>query len=140
MEHYPPSKGRILLIDVDNDVRGTMATMLTRSGYTVTSVTSPVEAMGIFTQAPKNFDVLIIDDIPLIVQDLPISGTRVVSEITAMRPDMPVIVLSGGLNLEKTTQEAGALHVKELVMKPVLRSEIEEAIQRVVDSVTAKAS
>jgi DNA-binding NtrC family response regulator len=58
-EPYPPTQGRILIVDDQRNWRETLAEMLTAAGYTVQTVDSLSQARVTFPT--KTFDLVILD-------------------------------------------------------------------------------
>ncbi len=62
------------------------------------------------------------------------TGEQLVRELTAVKPDIPIIICTGFS--EKIDKEnAAALGVKGFLMKPVIKSEMAAMVKKVLDSV-----
>ncbi|MES1171930.1 MAG: PAS domain S-box protein [Bacteroidota bacterium] len=81
---------RIACVDDEPGVLRAFARILTGAGHTVTSYTSPVEALEAITRAPAAFDVVVSD---LTMPGM--SGTELAARLAELRPDLPVILATG---------------------------------------------
>jgi hypothetical protein len=80
----------VLLVEDEDAVREVVLRILTRSGYRVREVGSPLEALRIFTAGTDQFDVLLTDVV------MPgMSGTQLASRLRELRPALPVLFMSG---------------------------------------------
>jgi len=127
---YPamPSGGseRILFVDDEKMLVDVGEQILRRLGYDVVSRTSPLEALELFKARPKDFDLVISD------QTMPgLTGDALASELMKLNPEIPVIICTGYSQLidQRRAREKG---IRALVMKPILISEIADAIRRVL--------
>jgi len=132
--HQPPSKrlepnlptgnGHILFVD-DEPAMGTICRqLLEKLGYQVTTRTSSLEALELVRAEPRRFDLIISD------QTMPhLTGDALAREITSFCPDIPVILCTGFSEkiYEKSAQQLG---VCDILMKPLVRSELAQACAR----------
>lgn len=81
---------RVLVVDDDSAVLRLTATALGRAGFRVTALGNPTEAWGRFSADPAAFDVL-VTDLSMPEQ----SGVDLALAIRAVRPDLPVIIVTG---------------------------------------------
>jgi len=90
-EELPAGHGeRVLLVEDEDAVRDVVLRLLKRSGYKVRDVGSPFEALEIFTTGAHRFDMLLTDVV------MPgMSGTQLASRLRELRPDLPVLFMSG---------------------------------------------
>jgi len=118
----------ILLVDDEEVIIELEYNMLNRFGYRVTACRNGVEALKVFTENPKGFDLVISD---LNMPDM--AGDQLAREMLAIRADIPIIICTGfsekiGLN------EARAIGVKEFLMKPIAASEMSRKVRKVLDA------
>jgi CheY-like chemotaxis protein len=101
--------------------------LLVRLGYRVTTRTDSREALGLFSQKPDDFDLVITD------MTMPaMTGDVLAAKIISIRPDIPVIVCTGfSERIDKETIKK--IGIKELAMKPLAMKDIAEMIRRVLD-------
>jgi len=126
-EASPRGKERILFIDDEELLAQWGRAALAKLGYDVTSVTDSVEALKIFTADPSRFDLIITD------QTMPgMTGMQLAGELLKIRPEIPVILSTG--HSESVTPEAvKAAGIKELLLKPVDRTQFASIVRRVLD-------
>ena len=117
--------GKVLVLDDDPDACGLMDAALTGRGYTVRAMTrarDALDAVGV-----EDFDVVLTD---LQLDDM--DGLAVCERILGVRPDLPVIVVTGHASLEAAiaAMRAGA---HDFVTKPIdlelLNLTVERAVQ-----------
>lgn len=125
-----PGSGRsgdhehILLADDEKQIREMMGLMLESLGYRITAYPTAVEALAAFKAAPDGFDLVMTD------MTMPkMSGVEFAGKVLAERPDLPVIVLTG-FSEKIDMEKARRLGIRDLVRKPVSRSQIASAIKK----------
>lgn len=82
--------GQVLLVEDDEMVRRTTATMLEELGYTVTSPASPAEALEVCLGGGPAFDLLVTD---VVMPQM--SGKELRDRILALQPGIAVLFISG---------------------------------------------
>jgi two-component system chemotaxis response regulator CheY len=121
----------ILLVDDDPDVRLLTRTFLEHEGYSVFSSGDTERAVQIFRSVPH---------IDLLVTDLYMpgrSGMELARELKAIRSEVPVLLISGGM-LEKE-QEAGLQDEGwSFLAKPFRLPELLAAVHRILAPVEAR--
>jgi DNA-binding NtrC family response regulator len=113
---------RILVIDTDPVLRSGICSFLAAQGYAVSQASNPVDADRLFDTFHP--DVIILDlDLP------PGSGTQVFRFAKRLRPDFPIVVLSGHApkTFETKALERGAAHV---FVKPVELTKLHTVLVR----------
>jgi PAS domain S-box-containing protein len=124
----PTGKERILLIDDEDSIIQMVKVMLERLGYSVVARTSSIEALELFRAKPGEFDLVITD------MTMPnMTGKELAQKLIAIRRDIAVILCTGFSELI-TDEQARAMGIRALVMKPILKAEIGATIRRVIDS------
>jgi PAS domain S-box-containing protein len=119
---------RILLIDDEEAQALSVARMLERLGYDLTTRTDPLEALDLFRREPGRFDLVITD------QAMPrMMGARLAEEILKIRPDLPVILCTG-FSEQVDANGAKKRGLREFLMKPFSLREISEVIRRALES------
>ncbi len=123
----PTGTERILFVDDEEPLTEIAQTMLERLGYRVTARTSSVEALRLFEYEPSQFDLIITD---LTMPTIP--GDKLVAQIKALRPDIPIIMATGfsEQNMGKNLLNLG---IEKVVLKPLLMRDIALAIRAVLD-------
>ncbi len=123
---YRKKKWRVLLVDDENLVLMSVRRALERLGYEVDAVKDGKDALELFCEAPETFDVVITD------QTMPkMTGAELAEELLHIRPDIPVI-LSTGFSETISEQEAKAMGVSELLMKPATTKDLDAAIRKAI--------
>jgi PAS domain S-box-containing protein len=85
-----PGKQHVLFVDDDPTIANLMKIALRPLGFSVTSFTDPVQAMEAFRRSPSEFDVLVTD------ATMPgITGNVLGAAVKGIRPDLPMILVSG---------------------------------------------
>ncbi len=115
---------RILLVD-DEEAQGqSIQNMLERLGYRVVLKTESWEALSLFREDPRVFDLMITD------QTMPqITGISLAEEVMGIRPDMPV-VLCTGFSDAVDAERAHAVGIRQFLMKPFSIGDMAETVRR----------
>jgi PAS domain S-box-containing protein len=115
---------RILFLD-DEEVLSLLGKkILGRLGYTVTTMTSPVEALAAFRGHPDQFD-LVVTDLTMPVMD----GAKLGAQLLAIRPGIPIILTTGYSGV-MTGDKVRGLGFRELLNKPSTARTLGEAVHR----------
>ena len=110
-EKTPPSEKIILLADDEIMLRDLLAELLESNGYNVIKVATGVEALKVLTEEIK-VDLVIID------YSMPeMNGLDCVSQIRKLKFDMPIILSTGSLSLEKDFNPK-KMGINSLLSKP----------------------
>jgi two-component system cell cycle sensor histidine kinase/response regulator CckA len=118
-------KERVLFVDDEEILIGSMGPMLERLGYRVTTRSDALEALDLFLRHPDGFDLVITD------QTMPrMTGIDLAREILRVRPGLPVILCTGFSENVTGEDAASALGVRAVLMKPFTIQEMAEAIRR----------
>ena len=118
---------RLLLVDDEETLVELGTQILKRLGYEVTAFTSSLEALERFKAGPNDFDLVITD------YTMPeMTGAKLSQEILAIRPGMPIIICTG-YSQQIDDEKARALGVRKLLMKPLSRGAIAQAVREVLD-------
>ena len=118
-------KVRILLVDDEKSLLYLGQQQLEHMGHEVVTRISSVEALEVFRAQPNGFDIVITD---LTMPNM--TGLELSNELMGIRDDIPILLCTGfseAINQEKA-EEVG---IREILMKPVMMSALEEAIQRI---------
>ncbi len=118
---------RIMFVDDEDGIVDMATSMLVRLGYNVASFTDPEAALGAFTRAPQDFDLVITD------QTMPnVTGVRLAERLLAIRKDLSIILCTGFSHFVDV-QSAKDAGIKGFVMKPLTKREIAKTIRQVLD-------
>ena len=121
------STQRILLVDDEESIARLGALMLRRLGHVVTSTTSSVKALRVFMKEPYSFD-LVISDLTM----PQMTGKELIRRLKQIRPDIPVVLMSGFNDASVTAGEAETIGIGEFLGKPFSRFSLTDAIRRVL--------
>jgi PAS domain S-box-containing protein len=118
-----PQKGRILVVEDNEDV-GTFSTqMLQELGYETTWATNASAALEYLTNEPDSFDIIFSDVV------MPgMSGIELGKEVRRRYPNMPVLLTSG---YSHVLAEEGR-HGFELLQKPYSVEELSRTLRQVI--------
>jgi CheY-like chemotaxis protein len=89
-EILPRGAERILVMDDEESIRDVIVRSLQQLGYQVVSVASGCAAIAAFQSNEEGFDLVLLD---MILPD--VSGSEVFAKIREIRPDAPVLLMSG---------------------------------------------
>jgi PAS domain S-box-containing protein len=125
-------KERILFVDDERSLAELGRAMLVKLGYRVRVMTSSLEAFETFRAEPNSFDLLITD-----ITMPQMTGDVLAKQVRRVRPDFPVIVMSGfseRMNQEKA-KDAG---IDGFISKPMMLGDLATAIREVLDKIKVK--
>ncbi len=116
---------RILLIDDEELSARLTKEGLERFGMIVTEVCDASKALEIYTKGPHNFDMVITD------KNMPyMNGIELSAEILKLREDIPVIIITGFLDIQ-TEAQLKAIGVTDTILKPANIKNICDKIKEV---------
>jgi len=125
----PRGRGQtILIVDNEEPLVALAEETLAELGYEPIGFSSSIVALQAFREAPQRFDVVLTDE------SMPeLSGTDLAREIVLLRPDIPIVLMSGfgGSQLHERAQAAG---IRELLRKPLQRKDLADCFGRVLPS------
>lgn len=128
---YQPSSlegsEQILLVEDEDAVRHLVTRTLEKHGYSVTSFSDGCAALDYFKKNPLQPDLLLTD---VIMPNKP--GKILADEITALRPDLPTVFMSGYPD-EQIAQKGVLDPAQILVRKPFKTPELLETIRSSID-------
>ncbi|MFH1217941.1 MAG: PAS domain S-box protein [Pseudomonadota bacterium] len=127
MTNFPGGTERVLFVDDEEAVAVFNEIFLKKLGYQVTMTTSSSEALRLFRKNPENFDLVITD------QMMPhLTGTELAQKITALRPDIPIILLTGFSHM-LTPEQAARMGIRQYAMKPLLIDHMAQIIRKALE-------
>ncbi len=118
------SRARVLFVDDDEPIATMGQRMLERFGYEVTAKLDSREAFETFRSQPDRFDVVVTDYyMPHLV------GTDLARKLKTIRPDIPLILITGFSHMVSPEQarEAG---FREFLLKPMAARELGRAVRQ----------
>jgi DNA-binding response OmpR family regulator len=114
----------ILVVDDEPNLRKTLALILQRQGYSVTTAGSADEAQQLLLAGPYG---LVFLDIKMPDK----SGLTLLTEIREMYPDMPIVLLTAHASLESAI-EAIRKGANDYLLKPIDPPQILERVEQVL--------
>jgi PAS domain S-box-containing protein len=125
VRELPRGSGETVMIVDDEPALVALAEeMLAGLGYEPVGFESSSVALQVFRAKPERFDLVLTDEaMPDLV------GTELAREIRLLRPDVPIILMSGhgGAPLASRAQTIG---VREVLHKPLQRADLAESLAR----------
>jgi PAS domain S-box-containing protein len=114
----------LMIVDDERSLVALAEETLADLGYEPVGFDSSLAALQAFRAEPKRFDLVLTDET---MPDL--TGTELAREIRRLRPEIPLILMSGysGSQLSEQAQAAGVIDV---LRKPLVRREIAEPVAR----------
>jgi two-component system cell cycle sensor histidine kinase/response regulator CckA len=123
----PTGTERILFVDDELTLTEIVKKMLERLGYEVVAKSSSVEALAVFQAQPESFDLIIAD------QTMPhITGVALAHEISRIRPDLPIILCTGMVDVQKLDKKAAG--ITEILTKPVTIAKLAQVVRQTLDN------
>jgi PAS domain S-box-containing protein len=126
LQHRPVTGIDVLVVDDEPVVASVLSSILSRQGYRVTVVYSADSALARLNEEPHHWDVVLTD------HGMPgKNGLQLVAEVKRLRPDLPVLLLTGW---GETVLRA---HVAEtlpdvILSKPINQSDLLTAVSSVL--------
>jgi CheY-like chemotaxis protein len=117
---------RVLVVDDEASLVRLVTETLTDVGYTATGFTASAAALVAFLADPEQFDAVITDE------SMPgMSGSELIRKMRAIRPAIPILLVSGYLSaaVVRSAREAGA---SEVLKKPLAASQLAAALDRIL--------
>ena len=122
-----PGRERILFVDDEKALVEIVNTGLGKLGYKITALSSSLEALKRFEEAPYNFDLVITD------QTMPgMTGLELSRRMLDIRSDLPIILCTG-FSEQATAEKVAEFGIRKFLMKPLVLREAVEAIREVLD-------
>jgi DNA-binding NtrC family response regulator len=132
-EESPHGAGEtILLVDDEEPLVRVGEEMIAELGYEPVGFTSSTAALAAFRADPQRFAAVLSDEM------MPeMTGSQLAREIRKLRPDVPIVLMSGygGTSLAARAMGAGA---NEVLGKPLVARDIARALARVLSKSPAK--
>ena len=117
----------ILFVD-DEDILVELNTArLTQLGYEVVATTSSLEALALFKQEPHRYHLVITD---YTMPDM--TGMDLARKLLKVRGDIPIILCTG-YNEKISPDKTRRAGIRDFLLKPQGKSELDLAIRRVLD-------
>ena len=125
---------RVLLIEDEDTVRATLQRLLAQLGCTVQAAASGDAALAMLQGTPAAFDVVLSD---VVMPGL--HGRRLLDALRAVRPELPILFLSGYLDGRLTHRDLVDAGL-EILAKPIDRQRLAAALTRALQGRARAAS
>ena len=119
--------GNILFVDDELPVLRMMTIMITKLGFKIKSVSSPLQALELFRKNPEQFDLLITD---LTMPEM--TGIELAEELHKTKPHLPVLMMTGYEKDIEHTSSSNDYGICQFLKKPVTMTQIATAINEVI--------
>lgn len=123
----PGGHEAILFVDDEASIAKMGSRLIGQLGYSVTTLTSSLEALSLFRSAPETFDLVITD---LTMPNL--TGEKLALEMLKIRPDIPIILCTG-YNKKISNAKAEEMGIKAFENKPFVKEDLAKTIRQVLD-------
>ena len=120
--HAPGGSPRVLFVDDEEPLARMAQQMLERLGYEVITETDSQNALQLFKDEPERFDLVITDYF------MPkLSGTELARKLKCVRPDIPLILITGYGHII-SRQQAEKVGFREYLLKPMATRDLGRAV------------
>jgi PAS domain S-box-containing protein len=117
----------VMIVDDERPLVALTEEMLARIGYEPVGFDSSAAALRAFEAQPQRFDVILTDEA------MPeLTGTDLAREIRRLRPEVPIVLMSGYGGTQLTAR-AASHGVTEVLRKPLQSRELAETLARVLE-------
>lgn len=131
-DHTPPFQSTvgatILVVDDDEDVRQLTTTLLKRAGYKTMEASGGSQAIDVLA-GDAAIDLLLTD----MLLGPGLSGLNLIDQARNLRPDLPVVLMSGYVNTQASDAQDREI-AAPLLRKPFRRQELEAAVSAALAS------
>ena len=120
------SKGSVLLVEDDDQVRSFIRMLLTNNGYRVLEAQTGAEGLAIVKSESRNIDLLLSD---MLLPEL--SGFDLAQRTLELKPEMKVLFMTGyveGDIVQRSISELGASFLDKPCQPNTLLTRVQEAI------------
>jgi PAS domain S-box-containing protein len=124
-EKLPGGVERILLVDDEEAIIRSLEALMEDLGYSVHSFSKSTLALEAFSGDPDNFDIIVTD------YTMPrMTGIALARKIRGIRPDIPVIICSGYVELKEKCND---LEQIIFVKKPITAHKLSHALRQALE-------
>ncbi len=123
------ARGRALIVDDEASLAEVIGEMVERVGYQADVFSDSGLALQQFLAEPDTYHLLITD------QTMPgLTGGELATIALKHRPDLPIILCTG-YSEQFSPEEAKAMGIRQYLLKPVLREDLDTALNAIAESV-----
>ena len=119
-------KGKVLLVEDDDQVRSFIRMLLTTNGYQVLEASTGFEGLEIAERPSNEIDLLLSD---MLLPEL--SGYDLAQKVQELRPEIKILFMTGyveGEIVQRSMSELGARFLDKPFQPATLLTRVEEAI------------
>jgi signal transduction histidine kinase/ActR/RegA family two-component response regulator len=114
----------VMVVDDEQALVALCEEMLAGLGYEPGGFESSAAALAAFRRTPERFDLVLTDE------NMPgFTGTELTRALRQVRPDIPVVLMSGYAGAQ-LAERAAAVGINEVLRKPLQRRDLSEALAR----------
>jgi len=124
----PASKGSILIIDDEDDFRFTLSRWLKGCGYDVLDASGAKQALNILGEKREAIALVLLD---MVMEGM--DGVETFRELRKLRPDLPVIICSGG-PLDESCRELLKEGARDFIQKPFAYRVVVDKLRDIIQS------
>ena len=120
-------KGKVLLVEDDDQVRSFIRMLLTNNGYTVLEASTGAEGLELAERNSAHIDLLLSD---MLLPEL--SGYDLAQKVRELRPSIKILFMTGyveGEIVQRSISEFGASFLDKPFQPGTLLSRVQEAIE-----------
>lgn len=127
LEELTGGTERLLVVDDEEEIADITAHRLTELGYTTEQFSDSPAALEHFRNHSGDFNLLIVD------QTMPkLTGLEFIAEVKKFRPDLPILLISGGSN-KISVEAARQKGVSRYLQKPTSLSVLAKSVRSLLD-------
>jgi PAS domain S-box-containing protein len=116
----------VMIVDDEKSLVALAEEILAKLGYEPVGFNTSRAALDAFREAPQRFDIVLTDEtMPALI------GTALAREISLLRPDIPIVLMSGYTGAP-LNERARAVGIREVLRKPLQSKDIAECLRRVL--------
>jgi CheY-like chemotaxis protein len=116
----------VMIVDDEKPLVALAEEILAGLGYEPVGFSSSLAALEAFRAAPRRFDIILADEtMPGLI------GTDLAREIRLLRPDIPIVLMSG-YSSAPLEERARVVGICEVLRKPLRSKDIAECFGRVL--------
>ena len=124
-----PGKERILFVDDEEDLVQMAKRGLADLGYWVAAFVSSVEALRAFRAAPDFYDAVVSD-----ITMPGLTGDALARELRGIRPDIPIVLLTGS-GEHMAREKAAAAGIQTFLLKPYSLAGLSVCLRKILDQI-----
>jgi CheY-like chemotaxis protein len=114
----------VMIVDDEQQLVELAEEVVARLGYEPVGFVSSADALQAFRAEPQRFNAVITDEM------MPeVAGTELARQIRALRPSIPILLMSGRAE-QTVVDRAATVGINEVLRKPLHRREIADALAR----------